>query len=143
MSLSKPRFEKLFSPDEANSLIPRLEIIVRDLQVRANEVRERINEIAVSNPQILQRTLSEVVALHPELEEPTGRMSQAVEQIEEMGCVLKDIDQGLIDFPFDNGEEVAFLCWQFGERCVIAWHPIEGGYATRRQLPGAPKPWLN
>jgi hypothetical protein len=141
--LSKSRFEKLFSPDEANRLIPRLEIIMRDLQLMANFVRTRINELAAEDPDLLNRTLPEIVELHPDLDEPSTRMAQAVEQIEELGCFLKDIDQGLVDFPFDNGEEVVFLCWQFGEQSVIAWHPMEGGFEGRRPLPGAPKPWLN
>ncbi len=143
MTLSKTRFEKLFSPDEANHLIPRLEIIMRDLQLMANHVRTRIYELAAHNRDLLNHPLPEIVELHPDLDEPSTRMAEAVEQIEEFGCFLKDIDQGLVDFPFDNGDEVVFLCWQFGEQSVIAWHPVEGGFEGRQPLPGAPKPWLN
>ena len=140
--LSKPRFEKLFSPDEANHLIPRLEIIMRDLQMMANYVRGRISELAAADPEILNHTLPEIVESHPDLDAPTSQMEEAVEEIEELGCFLKDIDQGLVDFPFDNGEEVVFLCWQFGESHVIAWHPIESGFGDRRPLPGAPPNYL-
>ncbi|HUY26202.1 MAG TPA: DUF2203 domain-containing protein [Candidatus Binataceae bacterium] len=141
--MSKPRFQKLFSPDEANGLIPRLEIIVRDLQMMANYVRVRVNELAIDNPELLNRTLPEIIERHPDLDAPSTRMAEAIEQIEELGCFLTDIDQGLIDFPFDNGDEVVFLCWQFGEQSVLAWHPIGDGFAGRRPLPGAPKQWLN
>ena len=55
-----------------------------------------------------------------------------------MGCFLKDIDQGLVDFPFlieadgDDEDEVVFLCWQYGEPHIVAWHSIEGGFGQRR-----------
>ena len=141
--MSKPRFHKLFSPDEANRSIPRLEIIMRDLQLMANYIRVRINELAVDDPDLLNHSLPEIVERYPDLDAPSTQMAEAVEQIEEIGCLLKDIDQGLVDFPFDNGQEVVFLCWQFGEQSVIAWHPIDDGFAQRQPLPGAPKQWLN
>ena len=40
-------FQKLFSEEEANELIPRLEILMRQLQMQANSLRERIDELAV------------------------------------------------------------------------------------------------
>ena len=71
-------------------------------------------------------------------------------EIEEMGCFLKDVDQGLIDFPFlidaseaDEEEQVVFLCWQYGEPQVVAWHAIDSGFSDRHPLPGASKPLLN
>ena len=70
-------------------------------------------------------------------------------EIQEMGCFLKDIDQGLVDFPFlieaegDDEDEVVFLCWQYGEQQIVAWHSIEGGFGQRQPLPGASKPLLN
>lgn len=70
-------------------------------------------------------------------------MSEIAGQIEELGCFLKDIDQGLVDFPCEVGNEIVFLCWQFGESRVIAWHPIEGGFGDRKPIPGARKAYLN
>jgi hypothetical protein len=141
--LANSRFEKLFSEEEANDLIPRLEILIRQLQMQATSLRARIEELAVDDPSLRHCELSEIVDRHPELKSFTTNMADAAGQVESFGCILKDIDHGLIDFPYEAGDEVVFLCWQFGESHVIAWHTIDSGFANRRPLPGATKQYLN
>jgi len=141
--LAKIRFGKLFSAEEANELIPRLEILLRDLQLAANALRNRVRELADSDPAIAGPEFENLVARHPELRRFTTPMAEAAKQIESLGCLLKDIDQGLVDFPHDAGGKVVFLCWQFGEPRIVAWHPIDSGFASRRPLPGVAKPYLN
>ena len=60
---------------------------MRDLQLMANFVRTRINELAAENPDLLNHALPEIVELHPDLDQPSTRMAQAVEQIEELGML--------------------------------------------------------
>jgi hypothetical protein len=148
--LGRHRFEKLFSPDEANELIPRLEILIRDLQVQAGVLRKRVNDLARFDDKLSDIDLPDVIARYPELQPIAARMSEIASEIEEMGCFLKDVDQGLIDFPFlidaseaDDEDQVVFLCWQYGEPRVVAWHAIDSGFSDRHPLPGAAKPLLN
>ncbi|HVN28960.1 MAG TPA: DUF2203 domain-containing protein [Candidatus Binataceae bacterium] len=147
--MSKHRFEKLFSADEANQLIPRLEAIIRDLQVQAGAIRKRIADLARFDDKLADLDLPKVITRYPELRPIATRMSELAGEIQEMGCFLKDIDQGLVDFPFvidtedDDEEDVAFLCWQYGEPRIVAWHSVEGGFGQRRPLPGVDKPLLN
>jgi hypothetical protein len=136
-------FDKLFSEEEANELIPRLEILMRQLQMQATSLRAKIDELSVTDPSILHSAMSEIVGRYPELRSFTTNMADAAAQIESFGCILKDIDLGLIDFPYDSGDEVVFLCWQFGESRVIAWHSVDTGFSDRQPLPGAPNRWLN
>ncbi len=137
------RFEKLFSPAEANELIPRLELLMREMQTALKHLRSRVADLANSDPGLINLTLPEIIERYPELRGAGEVMAQAASQIEAMGGFLKDIDQGLVDFPFENGDEVAFLCWQYGEPQLIAWHSIDGGFSARRPLPGASKPYLH
>jgi hypothetical protein len=141
--LANNRSEKLFSEEEANALIPRLEILVRQLQMQATSLRERIEQLSVDDPAIIHSEFSEIVGRYPELRSFTTNMAEAASQIESFGCILKDIEQGLIDFPYDSGDEVVFLCWQFGEPRIIAWHSVDSGFSDRQPLPGAPKRYLN
>jgi hypothetical protein len=138
--LPKYRFDKLFSAEEANHLIPRLELLVRRLQLQADSLRARIREIAERDSTILGLELAEVVARHPELRPFAAAMAEAAGAIDSMGCLLKDIDQGLVDFP---GDEVVFLCWQSGEPHIVAWHALDSGFSGRKPLPGAAKLYLN
>ena len=136
-------FDKLFSEEEANELIPRLEILMRQLQMQATSLRARIDELSVDDPSILHSAMSEIVGRYPELRSFATNMADAAEQIESFGCILKDIDLGLIDFPYDSGDEIVFLCWQFGESRVVAWHSVDTGFSERQPLPGAPDRYLN
>ncbi len=141
--MSNQRFEKLFSPEQANELIPRLEVLLRELHLEANRLRERLAALAEEEPALGEMAFAEVLDQYPELRPTAQRMGELAAQIESFGCLLKDIDQGLIDFPCQLNNEVVFLCWQYGEPQVSAWHTLDGGFAGRHPLPGAPKPYLN
>ena len=141
----KHRFEKLFSPVEANELIPRLEEIVRRLQTLAQRLREQIKKLVQENPAggFDDMKIDEIVERRPELQSLAAEMARLALQVEGYGCFLKDVDLGLVDFPSELDNEVVFLCWQFGEPQLATWHSIEGGFASRRPLSGARKLYLN
>ena len=77
-------------------------------------------------------------------EEPRGaaaprRLKSSIETIHEVGCVVKDLDIGLVDFPtLFRGEEV-YLCWKMGESSIQFWHGVDEGFAgqkaNRRRFP--------
>jgi hypothetical protein len=137
-------FDKLFDVTEANDLIPRLEVLIRQLQQRVTELRRQVAEIIEHDPQAEGLQLPQVLERYPQLREPSARLTESAQAIESMGCFLKDIDLGLIDFPYraENGE-VVFLCWQFGEPGVFAWHSVDSGFGQRQPLPGSAKPLPN
>ena len=141
--MSTHQFDKLFSPSDANELIPTLEVLIRDLQSQAADLRCRISELVRADQSLDSLNLTQIVERYPDLRPATARMGEIAGQIQTLGGFLKDIDQGLVDFPGEIGDRVVFLCWQFGERRVTTWHPIEGGFAQRQPIPGAPKPYLN
>ena len=124
-------------------MVPRLENLMRQLQLEATSLRTRIEALAGDGDELQEMALDDIVARYPELKAITTRMAKLAGQIESFGCFLKDIDQGLVDFPGEVENEVVFLCWQFGEPRVIAWHSLESGFASRQPLPGTPKPYLN
>ena len=62
------------------------------------------------------------------------QMAAGVARIEAMGITLRDIPDGLVDFPaLVNGRQV-WLCWQRGEADVAFWHDLDTGFAGRRPL---------
>jgi hypothetical protein len=67
----------------------------------------------------------------PEVE----RLVEVSQEIESKGILVKDLDQGLIDFPHlrDNEEEV-YLCWKLGEEAIGYWHRIPDGFAGRKGI---------
>ena len=62
------------------------------------------------------------------------QMAAGVARIEAMGITLRDIGDGLVDFPaLVNGRQV-WLCWRRGEERVGFWHPIDTGFSSRQPL---------
>jgi hypothetical protein len=135
--LATEQFAKLFTQEEANELIPRLEALVRKLQASAGRARARAAE---AGPSV---KLEEFSRSDPMLRTAMREMSKIAEEIQGLGCFLKDIDLGLVDFPGEVDGETVFLCWQYGEPRLVAWHPIDSGFGSRRPLPGSTKVYLN
>lgn len=61
-------------------------------------------------------------------------LQKAVERVHEFGCLVKDLDIGLIDFPtLFQGEEV-YLCWKLGEPRIQFWHGVTEGFRGRKPI---------
>jgi len=61
-------------------------------------------------------------------------LRSAIEQVQALGCVVKDLDIGLIDFPTEfRGVEV-YLCWKLGEPKIEFWHGVEEGFRGRKAI---------
>jgi hypothetical protein len=60
---------------------------------------------------------------------------RTLETLTRLGIEIKDPTIGLADFPARRANgEVVYLCWREGEREIVAWHPIVGGFAARRPM---------
>jgi hypothetical protein len=61
-------------------------------------------------------------------------LKNALERIEELGVLVKDLDTGLVDFPtLFRGEEV-YLCWRMDEADIDHWHSVDEGFPGRRPI---------
>jgi hypothetical protein len=61
-------------------------------------------------------------------------LREQIEAIQDTGCVIKDIEVGLVDWPaLHQGREV-LLCWKYGEPAVAFWHERNTGFAGRRPV---------
>jgi hypothetical protein len=128
-----------FTAEEANAALvevrPLVEQMVeqRRLHVVALEHQERLEGHIRGNgggipPAELADTAAEVERLAREL-------ASVVDEITARGAEVKDIDEGLIDFPALRGGETVLLCWKLGEDEIGYWHPVEDGFSGRRPLP--------
>ena len=73
-------------------------------------------------------------ALGRQVGEAFVEVRAGVAEFAERDIVLRDLDQGLIDFPaLRDGREV-YLCWIDGEDDIAFWHDLEAGYAGRQPL---------
>jgi hypothetical protein len=123
--------ERTFTLDEANRLIPTLRTILKD----AGSEWSRIKGL---NPEVQKaRDKAQYDGFTPYGAEYVAAVSQLLSllrQVKEMGVLLKDIDQGLCDFPYMRQGRIVYLCWRLDESVIAYWHDIEAGFAGREPL---------
>ena len=128
-----------FKLSDAEQLLPELEASLR----QAMEVRHLYDE-AEEQLTAYRRHLSFAggVRVDPEAaidlksrrETAAVMLRQAIESVQRSGCQLKDLNNGLVDFPtFYRGREV-LLCWKLGEPRIEYWHDLEAGFAGRQRI---------
>jgi hypothetical protein len=61
-------------------------------------------------------------------------MKSALSRILETGCIIKDLDVGLLDFPSRINNEEVYLCWRLGEDRIRFYHRQDEGFAGRKAL---------
>jgi hypothetical protein len=132
---SQQQVSRLFTVDEANSLLPELRPLVQRILDRLESLREksedvvRAERLSPASPDLmksLQRNEAIARLIH--------EVKCLVDEINAYGCVCKGIEEGLVDFPCMLGGEIVYLCWRFGEESVGHWHKIEDGFAGRKPL---------
>jgi hypothetical protein len=137
-----PRF---FTVEEANALVSTLEIEFG----RIAQVRSRLGPLiqALGGPDEAVAILQDGAPLPEgleaeagELRELAGEITGAVERVNGLGCLVKDVELGLVDFYALVDGEPAFLCWQFGEPSIAHWHPLDEGFASRKPISGVSLP---
>lgn len=123
-----PRY---FSVEEANQVVRQIQPLLSKIL----EIRQRVLERRPELIPLLQKVRGNGGNRQAsELVDEFRRLEELVEQIQASGAIVKDINQGLIDFPhWRDGREV-YLCWQFGEDEIRYWHEIDAGYAGRQPL---------
>ena len=131
-----PRFFNLI---EAEGLLPEVERSLRNLIQGKTAYEEADAEL----DQIARRiTLTGgMLAPRQRISELRARKDAAARAlrttlvgIQEMGCQLKDIEMGLVDFPTLYREQEVYLCWKLGESGIRFWHHVEDGYQGRRPI---------
>ena len=109
-------------------------------------VAERIDSIRSSQASLVElgaRARTAISALDPqtggsypgkEVAAPLVALSRALNELDAVDVVVRDVDRGLVDFPaLRDGEEV-YLCWLVDEDEIRFWHAPDAGFAGRQPL---------
>jgi hypothetical protein len=126
-----PHFQKHFTVEEANALLPELIGLLQDLKTeRDHLVLEWQNAAPVVRASPRNGGGAQASAYVAGL----LRLNRLLKGFAERGVLVKDVDMGLVDFPYLMGEEEVLLCWKLGEDRVEYWHDLESGYQGRRPI---------
>jgi hypothetical protein len=130
---------KRFTLAEAQSLIPSVDPVLRKaIQLKARyadaeqEIESFSRRIQMMGGMVVDR--EHAIKARDRRDTASASLREAIEEVEEFGCVLKDLDIGLIDFPtLFHGREV-YLCWKLGEASIAFWHGTDEGFAGRKAI---------
>ena len=75
-----------------------------------------------------------LVKLNNDMQEVSSQIEQVVDSISQRGILVKSVDPGLVDFPYNRDGHEVYLCWKEGEDQIRYWHNIESGFAGRKPI---------
>jgi hypothetical protein len=61
-------------------------------------------------------------------------MAGLIDEVQEIGCELKDVRLGLVDFYALLDDRLVYLCWRLGEQGITHWHELNEGYGGRQPI---------
>ena len=131
--------DRTFNLDEAQSLLPVLESLLRTA-ISGKKLMEEVEaEMQALTHRIFLNggTHVDVVAValrKAERAKAEQRAKDALAEIDSIGVQVKDIDIGLLDFPCEVEGHIVLLCWKMGETSITHWHSTEEGFAGRKPI---------
>lgn len=130
---------KTFTLDEAQSLLPVLEALLKralDSKQAAESVESRLAELSrrIYLSGGMRVNISSVAHDRAEMESHLARLRESIAEIDSIGVQVKDLDSGLLDFPFKLEDQVVLLCWKMGEPAIEHWHTVEAGFGGRKPV---------
>jgi len=131
--------DRTFTLDEAHSLLPVLESLLRTAIASKKVIEDFEGEQQELNHRIFLNggMFLDVVSLarrKAERVKAEQRGKDAIAEIDSIGVQVKDIEIGLLDFPCEVGGQVILLCWKLGEKSITHWHGTEEGFAGRKPI---------
>lgn len=130
---------KTFTFEEAQFLLPALEALLKS----AMECKQAAEEVGSGLVDLAKRIQSSggmridtrsVARRRAEMEALLKRAQDNIAEIDAIGVQVKDLESGLLDFPFRLDDQVVLLCWRIGEPVIGHWHTLDGGFQGRQPV---------
>ena len=131
--------QRLFTLTEAERARRELEPFL----IEAIGARKKLNELEVELGAVSTRILlmggmivpyAKLAEKRMEHQSLAEVMKSNLERILSTGCVIKDLDVGLLDFPAIIDNEEVYLCWKLGEDRIRFYHRQNEGFSGRKPL---------
>jgi hypothetical protein len=131
--------DRTFTLDEAQSLLPVLESLLRNAISGKKFVEQFEAELQMLQQRVFLAggTLVDIVSLarrKGERVKAEQRAKDALAEIDSIGVQVKDLEVGLLDFPCEVEGRIVLLCWKLGERSIAHWHGTDEGFSGRKPI---------
>ena len=127
-----------FTIKQANDMIPWLEKTLK----QALSIQQRLSKLQDQMLQILRKSLGNGHKNHGRtvsenqstVEKYESELERVLQDITNKGMIVRDLNQGLVDFPAFQDNHQVYLCWLVGEPKVSYWHECDTGFQDRQLL---------
>ena len=131
--------EKYFDRQQAEELLPAIGQFLEEARKQKQALDSITADISNASLRIMMLggslpPFADLNHKKAQREKIAEQLSRTVDEIQQTGCVVKDLDTGLVDFPSLRRGEKVYLCWKLGEERIGYWHGIEEGFAGRKPL---------
>jgi len=124
---------KIFTIEEANALLPTVRSVLLKIQ-KAHKRVSLYSEKAKEASEGAEHGGGGLIE-GPLYAQLLLKLTELMNGLESLGVQLKDLDRGLVDFPYLREGRVVLLCWQIGEGDELEWwHDVDAGFAGRTPL---------
>jgi hypothetical protein len=130
---------KHFTLAEANRTLPLVKRIVADIVALHPQWRDLVYryELVAAQSRPDWGESPEQIGLRSDVERVARQINDYLLELEQIGCVFKGFDQGLVDFYGRlDGRDICW-CWKAGEERIEHWHELDTGYGGRQPIPVA------
>jgi hypothetical protein len=130
--------ERVFTIEEANAALEEVRPLAEEMVKRRQTLAAAVAVLEQARLRIAGNggglSPQDLAAAQEEANREALAVARCVERIIELGAQVKDLDQGLVDFPSRRGGEEILLCWHVGEDEIGYWHGTDEGFAGRKPL---------
>lgn len=128
-----------FNLHEAENLLPALKVLLhaaighkKKLEAVEAQFTDLHQRIHLHGGILLDH--GRMANLRQEKDDSIRELREALTEIESRGCLVKDLDVGLVDFPCMVKEREIYLCWKLDEPHIGFWHDPDEGFAGRKPI---------
>jgi hypothetical protein len=131
---------KIFTPDEANRMLPLVSRITDDIVATYARIQLALQAFETARASLDRAPTpghdpeTELAHRDRAVARLLHRFQRLIEEIEALGGTVKDYEKGCIDFYGEVNGRIVYLCWQRGEQTLAHWHGLDEGFAQRRPL---------
>jgi hypothetical protein len=130
---------KTFTIDEAQSLLPVLESLLKraiEGKQAAEQVESELSELArrIYLSGGMKVDSNSVAKQRADIDAHLKLARESIAEIDAIGVQVKDLEAGLLDFPYRLDDQVVLLCWRMGETAIEHWHTVDSGFQGRQPV---------
>ena len=126
--------KKYFTVESAEKQLPAIKKSILKLE-NLKKAMDAVLSIRIETNEVgSDEFLGANTKLNKEYHKLAYEFYKELEKLEKTGCLLKDLDEGLVDFYYKFEGRDVFLCWKANEDKIKAWHEIDAGVAGRQLI---------